>query len=134
MTTEPPVYEVVEGDWMWHIAERYLGDPQRYPEIAELNPEHADRHGDYPDHIEPGWTLRLPADATDRGPIPHATGSATPGHHRSPGSPPRLRRPAPTTRTARQGSAPDRASTRRRRNRAHRTSRHVVGGGTRRGV
>ena len=75
---EQPVYEVVEGDWMWHIAERYLGDPQRYPEIAELNPEHAERHGDYPDHIEPGWALRLPADAADRGPIPHATGSATP--------------------------------------------------------
>lgn len=75
--TEPPVYEVVEGDWMWHIAERYLGDPERYPEIAELNPQHADRHGEYPDHIEPGWTLQLPSEAADRGPIPHAEGNAT---------------------------------------------------------
>jgi len=92
---------------MWHIAERYLGDPQRYPEIAELNPEHADRHGNYPDHIEPGWTLRLPADATDRGPIPHATGSATP-------APPESRQPAPTPPRAEPSppakAAPDRAS------------------------
>src|SRR5690606_19156064 len=30
--TTTPVYEVAKGDWMWHIAERYLGDPERYPE------------------------------------------------------------------------------------------------------
>lgn len=70
-------YVVAQGDWLWHISERYLGDPERYQEIAELNPEYADRHGDFPDHIEPGWTLQLPADAVDRGPIPHAMGTAT---------------------------------------------------------
>lgn len=69
------VYEVVGDDWMWFIADRFLGDPERYPEIAALNPEYADVHPDYPDHIRPGWRLRLPADAVDRGPRPHATGA-----------------------------------------------------------
>jgi hypothetical protein len=71
-------YEIAKGDWMWHIAERYLGDPERYGEIAALNPEYAERHGEFPDHIEPGWTLRLPEEAVDGGPVPHATGGATP--------------------------------------------------------
>lgn len=43
-------YEVVRGDWMWYIAERFLGDPERYRDIAALNPQYADRHGDFPDH------------------------------------------------------------------------------------
>lgn len=70
------VYQVERGDWMWHVADRYLGEPERYPEIAALNPELRDRHGDFPDHIEAGWQLRLPEDAVDSGPVPHATGSA----------------------------------------------------------
>src|SRR5690606_5557661 len=79
--TEPVTtyeYEVAKGDWLWHVSERYLGDPLRYQEIAELNPEYADRHGDFPDHIEPGGKLRLPDDAVDRGAIQHATGTALP--------------------------------------------------------
>lgn len=71
-------YVVAQDDWLWHISERYLGDPERYQEIADLNPEYADRHGNFPDHIEPGWTLQLPPDAVDRGPIPHATGTTVP--------------------------------------------------------
>jgi hypothetical protein len=71
-------YEVAKGDWMWHIADRYLGDPERYTDIAALNPEYADQHGDFPDHIEPGWTLTLPEDAVDSGAAEHATGTATP--------------------------------------------------------
>lgn len=71
-------YEVAEGDWMWHIADRYLGDPERYRDIAELNPGYTDRHGKFPDHIEPGWALRLPEDAVDSGATRHATGTATP--------------------------------------------------------
>src|SRR5690606_14569015 len=71
-------YEVAPGDWMWHIAGRYLGDPERYREIAALNPGYAGEARDYPDHIEPGWTLQLPPDAVDSGPSAHATGSATP--------------------------------------------------------
>ncbi|HEY8472086.1 MAG TPA: LysM peptidoglycan-binding domain-containing protein [Natronosporangium sp.] len=87
---QQPVYRVEQGDWMWHIAERYLGDPERYTEIAALNPEYADQHGDFPDHIEAGWTLTLPEDAVDRGPIEHATGTAT-----TPEAPPEQTQPAP---------------------------------------
>jgi nucleoid-associated protein YgaU len=75
---EQQQYEVAKGDWMWHIADRYLGDPERYTEIAALNPGYANQHGDFPDHIEPGWTLTLPEDAVDSGPAEHATGTATP--------------------------------------------------------
>ena len=68
------VHEVDRGDWMWHIAGRYLGDEQRYPEIAALNPGYAERYPDYPDHIQPGDRLVLPDDARDRGERRHATG------------------------------------------------------------
>ncbi|MGH3683220.1 MAG: LysM peptidoglycan-binding domain-containing protein, partial [Natronosporangium sp.] len=47
-TAQPARYEIAEGDWLWHIAERYLGDPERYDEIAALNPRYADQHGDFP--------------------------------------------------------------------------------------
>src|SRR5690606_1318575 len=99
----PLRYEVAKGDWMWHIAERFLGDPHRYPDIAELNPLYADRHADYPDHIEPGWVLTLPSDAMDRGEIAHATGgtvvAATPpggSGEDAPAKPPSPAGPIPT--------------------------------------
>jgi DNA-binding SARP family transcriptional activator len=69
-------YEVAKGDWMWHIAGRYLGDEQRFGEIAELNPQLARQYEDFPDHIQPGDELVLPDDASDSGPRPHATGQA----------------------------------------------------------
>lgn len=73
---QPPVYQVAKGDWLGNVAERYLGDFNRYPDIQDLNtgliPNDAGPGG--PDHIEPGWRLALPADAQDRGPRPHATG------------------------------------------------------------
>jgi len=88
---EQMLYEVAAGDWLWHIADRTLGDPQRYREIAELNPEYDGRHSShpaghpdritFPDYIEPGWRLTLPADADDRGPRPHGTGTV---HHPEP--------------------------------------------------
>ena len=31
------VYEIEKGDTLWSIAEKFLDDPKRYPEIAELN-------------------------------------------------------------------------------------------------
>jgi LysM repeat protein len=76
-TATQMVYKVKHGDWLWFIADRYLGDPQRYPEIAALNPRlitaTSGMHG--PSHIEGGWHLILPADAHDRGPRDHASGS-----------------------------------------------------------
>lgn len=76
-TRTPVVYQVKQGDWLWFIAERYLGNPERYSEIAALNPglitADSGMHG--PNHIEGGWKLNLPANAHDRGPRDHANGS-----------------------------------------------------------
>ncbi|GAA4262811.1 hypothetical protein GCM10022255_101680 [Dactylosporangium darangshiense] len=72
-------YLVHRGDWLGAISDRYLGAFDRYPELQRLNPglipDRAGRHG--PDHIEAGWRLVLPADAHDRGPRRHATGTTT---------------------------------------------------------
>jgi hypothetical protein len=63
-----PVYEVQRRDTLWRIAECHLGNPLRWREIYELNrglPQADGRTLTDPDVITPGWTLRLPADATD---------------------------------------------------------------------
>jgi hypothetical protein len=87
---ERPVYEVAPEDWMWHVAGRYLGDEERYLEIADLNPQLVARYGDdFPDHIQPGDRLTLPTDAHDRGERPHATGALITT------APPREPEPAP---------------------------------------
>ncbi|MET7399617.1 BTAD domain-containing putative transcriptional regulator [Dactylosporangium sp. NPDC005572] len=74
---QPLVYVVARGDRLADIAERFLADPDRYWDIAEVNPdlERADRR--FPDHIEPGWRLTLPTDAHDHGVTRHATGHLT---------------------------------------------------------
>ena len=61
-----PTYVVARGDTLWGIAQRHLGDPTRWTEIAALNrdrPEGSASFGN-PNWIYPGWTLTLPADAT----------------------------------------------------------------------
>ncbi len=72
-------YTVQRGDWMSKIAKVWLGDPDRWPEICELN-----RHRHFPtvggtlrdcNLIYPGWDLRLPADAP---PPAHATPTPPP--------------------------------------------------------
>ncbi len=61
---EPPAFQnspnldeiihiVARGDTLWHIATRYLGNPWRYPELAELS-----RIKD-PDWIYPGDIIRI---------------------------------------------------------------------------
>jgi nucleoid-associated protein YgaU len=87
---QQPVYEVASGDWMWHIAGRYLGDEERYREIAAINPQLVQRYGDkFPDHIQPGDRLTLPSDVHDRGERRHATGALITV------APPREQEPAP---------------------------------------
>lgn len=54
------------GDTLWGLAEKHLGDGFRWQEIAKLNqgrvmPDGRTFHN--PRAIEPGWELRLPADA-----------------------------------------------------------------------
>ncbi|HYT09238.1 MAG TPA: LysM peptidoglycan-binding domain-containing protein, partial [Mycobacteriales bacterium] len=102
-----PVYEVVPGDRLGMIAERFLGHSSRHNEIAALNPAliRDDTGAGGPDHIEPGWRLILPADAHDAGPRPHAAGRVRlPPARRSsksdrpadgPATPPAPRPPAP---------------------------------------
>lgn len=54
-------------DSLWSIAERHLGDPLRWPEIARLNhgrPQPDGRRLTDPHWIFPGWRLHMPADAT----------------------------------------------------------------------
>lgn len=105
------VYTIKHGDWLWYIADRYLGNPERYSDIAALNPGYFTAttgvHG--PDHIQAGWHLILPADAHDRGPQTHAHGSThsnaattppitKPGHGTTPTTAPTITptTPAPT--------------------------------------
>ncbi len=58
--TEPATvdYVVQRGDSLWRIAERHLGDGNRYPEIVDLNTKLLKRG---PDFIREGWTIKLPA-------------------------------------------------------------------------
>ncbi|MBE3013087.1 LysM peptidoglycan-binding domain-containing protein [Microbispora sp. NEAU-D428] len=61
-------YQVRRGDCLWTIAERHLGDGDRYTEIADLNMGRVMTDGarfTQPDVIRPGWVLRMPAVATD---------------------------------------------------------------------
>jgi len=92
---------VTRGDTLWDLAGAWLGDHTRWPEIYQLNRDRYDQHGRmrHGDHIEPGWVLVLPADATPAAgsrptppparpdppqqPAPPSTGPSTP-----PGPPP----------------------------------------------
>lgn len=57
-----PVYRyhtVVSGDWLSKIAQRYLGNMNRWPEIYRLNKAQIDRRGN-PDLIFPGQRFKIP--------------------------------------------------------------------------
>ncbi|MFD6447752.1 discoidin domain-containing protein [Promicromonospora sp. NPDC060204] len=52
------------------IAERFLGDRERWPEIAALTEGHRQPDGEYltdPRTLTPGWVLRMPKDAVGEG-------------------------------------------------------------------
>ncbi|WKU03033.1 LysM peptidoglycan-binding domain-containing protein [Micromonospora sp. HUAS LYJ1] len=73
-----PVYRVARGDYLGEVAERYLDDFDRYPEVARLNDlRDADR-------IRPGQLIRLPAEADDTGARRHASGRLVSGTPRKP--------------------------------------------------
>lgn len=62
-----PVVTATDGDTLWGLAERHLGDGHRYTEILDLNlgrPQ-PDGRALVDEHwIYPGWQIRLPLDAT----------------------------------------------------------------------
>ena len=64
VTSERPArHRVVRGDTLWDIAEKEMGDPTRYPEIAEANQGDLQPDGRRladPDLILPGWILEVP--------------------------------------------------------------------------
>ncbi|MBW6408480.1 LysM peptidoglycan-binding domain-containing protein [Clostridium weizhouense] len=53
-TVKVKTHTVVEGDTLWHIAKKYLGDGNRYTEIAEIN------NISNPDLIFPGQVFNIP--------------------------------------------------------------------------
>jgi nucleoid-associated protein YgaU/DNA-binding SARP family transcriptional activator len=65
-------YQVQRRDTLWALAERYLGDPLRYPEIARLNPTAVGSDNE----IFPGTVLVLPPDAVGLPPTGPAPTSA----------------------------------------------------------
>src|SRR4051794_30260927 len=74
-------------DCLWDIAERTLGDPRRYHEIFELNKDRVQADGRKlvdANLIQPGWELRLPADASGAG-VRHAPAAVA--AHASPAAP-----------------------------------------------
>jgi DNA-binding SARP family transcriptional activator len=104
----PRVYRVAEGDDLWEIAARFLGDGDHWEEIYDLNAGKPQPDGlalTDPDLIYPGWVLLLPQ--APGHPVPAAGArpghAAPPAHRRAasappPGAapPPRASRPAPS--------------------------------------
>jgi DNA-binding SARP family transcriptional activator len=89
--SRPRVYRVAEGDDLWEIAARFLGDGEQWHEIYDLNagkPQSDGRALTDPDLIYPGWVLLLPA-------APGQAASAAPGAHPRHGHPQGHRRAAP---------------------------------------
>ena len=84
-TPRTRIYRVAEGDNLWDIAERYLGDGQRWHEIFALNHERPQPDGQEltdPNLIKPGWVLRLPpAPLTWPAPARHARSQPTSPAH-----------------------------------------------------
>jgi DNA-binding SARP family transcriptional activator/nucleoid-associated protein YgaU len=74
--------EVRRGDNPWDLATTHLGDPMRWRELWDLNrgiPQPGGMAWTVPDLIEPGWRLRLPADAQVEAVGPLSTCFVVPG-------------------------------------------------------
>ena len=80
-SARPRVYRVQEGDDLWDIAARFLGDPEDWHQIYQLNegrPQPGGRALTDPGLIIPGWVLLLPEPAGAHAAPPHP-GTAHPG-------------------------------------------------------
>ena len=115
----PRVYRVQEDDDLWDIAKRFLGDPEEWHQIYQLNegrPQPDGRCLTDPNLIIPGWVLLIPQPASAHAPAPHPgrPGTAAPGAGRTPQPSPRPSRtatPSPgTSRSAGPTAQPSRAA------------------------
>jgi DNA-binding SARP family transcriptional activator len=104
------------GDCLWTIAQRYLGDGERYHEIVRLNLGHPMGDGQVftdPSIVWPGWVLQLPASpgqvatATPAPSVPVPPGHGASQHRGHDTSDPRFRHPHPAARAT--GPAADTA-------------------------
>ncbi|MFJ3229149.1 hypothetical protein ACIPJS_38170 [Streptomyces sp. NPDC086783] len=71
------VREVRPAESLWSIAERELGDGDRWREIADLNEGHAMADGQVfrsNSFLQPGWTLTMPPGPGHQGPRPQGEG------------------------------------------------------------
>ena len=90
-------YVVREGDTLWDIAARELGNPHRYREIFDLSQDTVQADGSRltdADLIEPGWALTLPKPSSRNGATsatPQESATASPARQQAP--------PAPTPRS-----------------------------------
>lgn len=95
---ENKMYDVRRGDTLWDIADRHLGDPERWREIARLNydrPQPDGRSLTNSHWIYPGWRLLLPPDATGLADMP-----APLGRHPDPAAPTEARAAKPSVGTS----------------------------------
>ena len=83
----PRVYRVQEDDDLWDIAERFLGDPEEWHQIYQLNegkPQPDGRALTDPNLIIPGWVLLIPQPAGAHAPAPHPGRPGTSSARRRP--------------------------------------------------
>ena len=97
----PKVYRVREDDDLWDIAKRFLGGPEEWHQIYQLNegrPQPDGRALTDPNLILPGWVLLIPQPAGAHASVPHR-GTSQPGRPgtRAPGG----RTPEPSPRPSR---------------------------------
>jgi hypothetical protein len=109
-SSEGRVYQVVEGDSLWRIAEHELGAGQRWRELFAANRGRRMPDGqrlDDPGLIRPGWQLLLP---TVSEPPPAKPAPSVPElqHQSDPPTPPAP--PSQATEQERQPPAPDAVS------------------------
>lgn len=85
-------HTLVKGDTCWALAQRYLGKPQRWPEIARANP-----HIGRCDHkkMEPGVIVRIPLSG-EVPPLPAGAQGPKAGTGPTPEAEPRPRAETPT--------------------------------------
>jgi DNA-binding SARP family transcriptional activator len=111
----PKVYRVREDDDLWDIAGRFLGDPEEWHQVYQLNkgrPQPDGRCLTDPNLIIPGWVLLIPQPAGTHATAPHPgrPGTRTPGGGRTPGPSPSPSRTPRPTQSAEPSPRPSRAA------------------------